>query len=88
MFPPTSILIHIGCKEACRSYYGARFDQMKKEKAKVKKQRSRKNIGTEKELESQRKSYAENLKRRSYRVTRKEWLLKKPSFNKDQSMYS
>ena len=27
---------------------------------------------------------AENI----YRVARKEWLLKKPSFNKDQSMYS
>ena len=63
-FKPNTLLIHIGKDKKCKTFYGSRFDDMKKEKHKETKQRSRKKNGIEKELKSQRESYANNPTKR------------------------
>ena len=57
-FPKTSILVHIGKNESCKS----RFDEQKRKKNCLRKQQSRKKLGKEKELKRQREAYARNKK--------------------------
>ena len=61
-FSKTSILVHIGKNESCKSHYGSRFDELKRKKNCLRKQQSRKKLGKEKELKRQRESYAQNRK--------------------------
>ena len=61
-FSKTSILVHIGKNESCKSHYGSRFDELKRKKNCLRKQKSREMLGKEKELKRQRESYAQNKK--------------------------
>ena len=47
-----------GSNEDCRIYYGSRFDELKKETARKKKEWQRKRTGTRKELDKQKEKYA------------------------------
>jgi hypothetical protein len=60
LFSKTSILVHIGKNESCKSHYGSRFDEQKRKEKCLRKQQSRKKLGKEKELKRQRESYAQN----------------------------
>ena len=63
MFVETTLLRHIGKAEACKSFYGQKFEEMKKEKGRKKVQRHRfKTQMTSNQLKKQRESYAKNLK--------------------------
>ena len=59
---PTSILMHIGNNENCKSHYGPRYGDLKKKHKRVYQELYREDVGTEKELEQQRKKYASNPK--------------------------
>ena len=59
---PTSILMHIGKNEHCKSHYGPRFEDLKKKHKSIYKQYYREVEGTKKELEQQRKKYASDQK--------------------------
>ena len=61
-FSKTSILVHIGKNESCKSHYGSRFDEQKRKANCLRKQLSRKKLGKEKELKRKRESYAQNKK--------------------------
>ena len=60
----SSILVHIGKNESCKSHYGNRFYELKRKKNNEKMQRSRKKHGTEKELKRQRELYAQDSKKK------------------------
>ena len=47
-----------GSNEDCKIYYGSRFDELKKETARKKKEWQRKRTGTRKELDKQKEKYA------------------------------
>ena len=64
LFSKSSILVHIGKNESCKSHYGNRFNELKRKKNKEKMQRSRKKHGTEKELKRQRELYAQDSKKK------------------------
>ena len=64
LFSKSSILVHIGKNESCKSHYGNRFDELKRKKNNEKMQRSRKKHGTEKELKRQRELYAQDSKKK------------------------
>ena len=55
-----SLLKHIGNSKDCKSFYGSRFELLKKDHRRQRKQWSRRDIGTEKELERKREKYASN----------------------------
>ena len=59
---PTSILMHIGNNENCKSHYGPRYGDLKKKHKRVYQELYREDVGTEKELEQQRKRYASDPK--------------------------
>ena len=59
---PTSILMHIGNNENCKSHYGPRYGDLKKEHKRVYQEFYREKVGTEKELEQQRKKYMSDPK--------------------------
>ena len=70
-FTTVTLLKHISHKPSCKTFYGARFEQMKqrehdrrhtKEKRRTWKQKSREKLGTKKELENKRKSYEKQKK--------------------------
>ena len=61
-FSKTSILVHVGKNESCKSHYGPRFDEKKRKANCLRKQLSRKKLGKEKELKRKRESYAQNKK--------------------------
>ena len=61
-WPPASILKHIGNVKNCKSHYGSKFDDLKKDHKRQSKQFYRKKEGTEKELEQQRKNYESDPK--------------------------
>ena len=58
-FTKTTILKHIASNHLCKEHYGPRFLEMKKSRANEKKQNWRK-LNKEKELENQRRLYAES----------------------------
>ena len=63
--PQSRLLRHIGKKEECQLFYGSRFQEMKKEKGRIKVQLHRKknNIKrTPSQLKEQRNAYANNPK--------------------------
>ena len=62
-FQKGSILNHIGHSDICKSYYGPRFIEMKKKKQNEKKQQWRE-LNKEKELENQRRLYAESSEKK------------------------
>ena len=64
LFSKSSILVHIGKNESCKSHYGNRFNELKRKKNNEKMQRSRKKHGTEKELKRQRELYAQDSKKK------------------------
>ena len=51
-----TILKHIGHKEACKSHYGPRFEEMKRKKNKDRKRKSRQKLGTGHELKQQKEA--------------------------------
>ena len=57
-----SILKHIGNTKNCKSHYGPRFDDLKKESKRQRQECYRREEGIEKELEQQRKKYASDPK--------------------------
>ena len=57
-----SILKHIGNSEPCKIYYGSEFEEWKKEQRMLNKRFHRKEFGTKKELEQQRKRYTSEPK--------------------------
>ena len=59
---PTSILMHIGNNENCKSHYGPRYGDLKKTHKRVYQELYREEVGTGKELEQQRKKYASDPK--------------------------
>ena len=61
-FSKTSILVHVGKNESCKSHYGPRFDEKKRKANCLRKQLSRKKLGKEKELKRKRESYAQSKK--------------------------
>jgi len=63
LFSQSSILVHIGKNESCKSHYGNRFYDLKRKKNNEKKQRSRKKLGKENELKRQRELYAQDSKK-------------------------
>ena len=63
-FSKSSILVHIGKNEPCKSHYGNRFIELKRKKNNEKMQRSRKKLGIEKELKRQRELYAQDSKKK------------------------
>ena len=56
----TTILRHISQSKDCKSYYGPRFDQQKRDDNKERVRKFRKQHGTKKELDQQKKAYASN----------------------------
>lgn len=64
IFSKSSILVHIGKNESCKSHYGNRFYDLKRKKNNEKKQRSRKKLGKENELKRQRELYAQDSKKK------------------------
>jgi hypothetical protein len=58
--PKSSILKHIGNSQACKVYYGPRFDRMKRKKDIISIKKWRKEKGKEKELKEQRELYAQD----------------------------
>ena len=50
-FLSSSILIHISMNKSCKSHYGPKFDEMKKEQKRIKMQLYRQRIGSSKEIE-------------------------------------
>ena len=76
----TSILKHIGANEACKLYYGPRYEEWKKNHKRLKMSFYRHIEGTEKELDQQRKRYASNpdvreKKRKQYEEDKKNQLI-------------
>ena len=65
----SSLLLHIGKTEKCRKYYGQRYDDLKKEKNRKRKEKWRKNNG-QTDLERQRELY--NKKSGKREMERKE----------------
>ena len=59
-FAPNSILKHIGSQKPCRSFYGPKFSEMKRENNKKKMQKYREKYGTGEELDRQIELYASN----------------------------
>ena len=53
----SSLMRHISHNEECKIFYGSRMESMKKRKDRHRKRKSRKNIGSDKELKKQRDSY-------------------------------
>ena len=58
----SSILMHIGNNENCKSHYGPRYEDLKKKNKRLYQELYREDVGTEKELEQQRKRYASDPK--------------------------
>ena len=66
-FTQATLLKHIGQRSACKVYYGSRFTQMKKEKAREKNDRQRAKMSRKEEkyyLKRNRLSYAKNEKQK------------------------
>ena len=53
----SSILKHRSHNEKCKSFYGVRFDEMKRKKIRQKKRKSRQKLGIQHELKKQRETY-------------------------------
>ena len=60
-FSPDSILKHIAHEKDCKSFYGPRFEELKKEHRRQRKEFSRRDKGIKKELEQQKICYASKL---------------------------
>ena len=61
-FDILTILKHIGNSEACKIYYGPRYEEWKKEHKNIKMRIHREEFGIKKELEQQRKRYTSDPK--------------------------
>ena len=62
-FLPSSLLIHIAKSTVCKTFYGPKFQVMKKTQQRERKRKYRENMSLEerkKNLEKGRKSYSEN----------------------------
>ena len=71
-WPSASILKHIGNTKNCKSHYGPRFDDLKKESKRQRQECYRREEGIEKELEQQRKKYASDPKVKERKKKRQE----------------
>ena len=60
VFDLAVVLRHIARTEACKIFYGPRFEEMKREHRRQRKEFQRKENGTKKELDQQRQRYATN----------------------------
>ena len=54
-FSKTSILVHIGKNESCKSHYGSRFDEQKRKANCLRKQLSRKKAWQRKRIEEKKR---------------------------------
>ena len=76
MFSPNTLLKHIVNQELCKSFYGPRYLEMKKEKNKNKMQKFREKYGTGEELDRQVELYSSNPakkeRKKQYYIANKE----------------
>ena len=72
LWEPESLLKHIGNTEKCKSFYGPKFDDLKRSHRRQRKQFYRKENGIKKELERQREAYASNPQKREEKRKRNE----------------
>ena len=81
IFASNSILKHIGIQKSCRSFYGPKFSEMKRENNKKKLQKYRDKYGTGEELDRQIESYSSNPKvkerKKEYYTKNKEHIKKR-----------
>ena len=60
-----------GLTKECKSFYGSRYDDMKRKKKRHRKRKSRQKIGIDHELKKQKETY--NLKKETKQVERKKY---------------
>ena len=71
-FISKSILIHIAKNKSCKSHYGPKFDEMKKENNRMKMQLYRQRIGSNKEIELYASDPRKKEKKKQYYILNKE----------------
>ena len=91
-FSKTSILVHIGKNESCKSHYGSRFDEQKRKANCLRKQQSRKKLGKEKELKRQREAYARNKKTKKikgniFKMNNQSWQMRRMGILKKSTLH-
>ena len=67
-FISSSILIHISMSKSCKSHYGPKFDEMKKEQKRIKMQLYRQRIGSSKEIELYASDPRKKEKKKQYYI--------------------
>ena len=70
-FEPNKILKHIGHVKACKSFYGPRYDELKKEQQRKKVEKFRSKLSNEQKLEidkRKRELYAKNSEYREKQI--------------------